>query len=134
MVDRVFLDANVLFSAAYRPNAGLARLWELAEVRLLSSEYALAEAEHNLDSAEKRSRLAELRRSLEVVSAVARPDPSVPKRVQLPEKDWPILAAAIHAGATHLLTGDIRDFGPLFEQTVSGVLILRPSACLRQKD
>ena len=100
----------------------------------MSSEYALAEAELNLHSAEQRSRLAELRGSLEVVSAVTALDPSVPKDVQLPEKDWPILAAAIHAGATHLLTGDIRDFGPLFGRTVSGVLILRPSVYLRQKD
>jgi uncharacterized protein len=30
-VDRVFLDANVLFSAAYRKDAGLQRLWRLAE-------------------------------------------------------------------------------------------------------
>jgi hypothetical protein len=28
-LDRVFLDANVLFSAAYMENSGLARLWQL---------------------------------------------------------------------------------------------------------
>jgi hypothetical protein len=27
-VDRVFLDANILFSAAYRPNAGLRLIWD----------------------------------------------------------------------------------------------------------
>jgi predicted nucleic acid-binding protein len=133
VADRVFLDANVLFSAAYRRNAGLARLWERVEVRLLSSEYALAEAELNLGSAEQRSRLAELRRSLEVVPAVAL-DTSLPEGIELPEKDRPILAAAIHAGATHLLTGDIRDFGSLFGRTVSGVLILRPSAYVRRRE
>jgi hypothetical protein len=28
-MDRVFLDANVLFAAAWRPKATLERLWEL---------------------------------------------------------------------------------------------------------
>jgi len=28
-MDRLFLDAHVLFSAAYRPNAGLLKLWKL---------------------------------------------------------------------------------------------------------
>lgn len=27
-MDKLFLDANILFSAAYRSNAGLLRLWE----------------------------------------------------------------------------------------------------------
>jgi hypothetical protein len=30
-MDRWFLDANVLFSAAYRSEAGLLRLWQLKE-------------------------------------------------------------------------------------------------------
>jgi len=28
-MDRLFLDANVLFSAVYRPNPGLLKLWKL---------------------------------------------------------------------------------------------------------
>ena len=48
-MDRLFLDANVLFSAAYRPSAGLLIFWKLAGVQLLSSRYAVAEALANLD-------------------------------------------------------------------------------------
>ena len=30
-MDKLFLDANILFSAAYRANAGLLRLWGSVE-------------------------------------------------------------------------------------------------------
>jgi hypothetical protein len=43
-LDRIFLDANVLFSAAYLENSGLGRLWQLEGVELLSSAYAVEEA------------------------------------------------------------------------------------------
>ena len=43
-MDVVFLDANVLFSAAYRSEAGLQRLWDLKGVELVSSMYAVEEA------------------------------------------------------------------------------------------
>jgi hypothetical protein len=35
--------------------------------------------------------------------------------VPLPEKDRPILEAAMHCSAPHLLTGDIKDFGPFMD-------------------
>jgi uncharacterized protein len=47
-MDRLFLDANVLFSAAYRPDAGLLQLWKLEDVALCSSHYAAEEARLNL--------------------------------------------------------------------------------------
>ena len=43
-MDRVFLDANVLVSAALEPDARLRALWELAEVRLLASPHVVEEA------------------------------------------------------------------------------------------
>jgi hypothetical protein len=43
-MDRVFLDANVLFSAAYREGAGLLKLWKLGRAELITSEYAADEA------------------------------------------------------------------------------------------
>lgn len=48
-MDRLFLDANILFSAAYRPDAGLRRLWEVPNVELVTSAYAGEEARRNLD-------------------------------------------------------------------------------------
>lgn len=45
---RVFLDANVLFSAAYREGNGILRLWELSGIHLVTSSYAVEEAERNI--------------------------------------------------------------------------------------
>jgi uncharacterized protein len=54
-----------------------------------------------------------------------------PAGVNLPDKDQPILQAAIVAGATHLLTGDLKHFGQYYGRTFSGVLILPPSQYLQ---
>jgi hypothetical protein len=59
-MDRLFLDANVLFSAAYRPDAGLLRLWKLKNVVLCSSRYALEEARINLAEEAQQTRLTAL--------------------------------------------------------------------------
>ncbi len=56
----MFLDANVLFSAAYRERSGLRRLWELERVQLVTSGYAAAEAHRNLSEGEPRMRLESL--------------------------------------------------------------------------
>src|SRR5271166_6516403 len=96
--DRLFLDANVLFSAAYRPDAGVARLWTLKQVELITSTYAAAEARVNLPEDDQRERLAKLLDRVRIVTGAA----PVPADVWLPEKDQPILQAAIHARATHL--------------------------------
>jgi predicted nucleic acid-binding protein len=127
---RVFLDANCLFSAAYREEAGIIRLWELDDVELMTSAYALEEARRNLSRQEQRQRLDKLTRSVKVI-AVHTPDLSLPEQILLPEKDRPILLAAVHSGATHLLTGDNRHFGRYYEQVVEGVLILPPAEFLR---
>lgn len=128
---RVFLDANVLFSAAWREDAGLLRLWRRADARLITSSYAVDEASRNLETAAQRERLFRLTASMELVHGDASGDlPDLPKGVSLPEKDCPILVAAVRARATHLLTGDARHFGRLYNRTVGGVLILRPSEFL----
>jgi len=49
-VNRVFLDANVLLSAAWQSAAALQRLWRLDGVQLLSSGHAVEEARRNLDT------------------------------------------------------------------------------------
>jgi predicted nucleic acid-binding protein len=102
-VDRVFLDANILFSAAMRPKAGLLRLWALEDVTLITSDYAIEEARRNLELPAQKARLTRLLRKIEIV---AFRHFTLPRGVTLPAKDRPILLAAIDAGATHLLTGD----------------------------
>ncbi len=128
-VDRVFLDANVLFSAAYRAGSSLERLWKTeSTVVLLSSPYALEEARRNLERADARARLEMLTAALEIVPDIA--SGSVPRGVSLPEKDLPILFAAIAAGATHLLTGDRAHFGVYYGRRIVRVLIQRPGDVL----
>jgi len=61
-MDRLFLDANILFSAAYRAKAGLLVFWKLKSVVLCSSRYAVEEARINLDEEAQRRRLDELSR------------------------------------------------------------------------
>jgi len=126
-VDRVFLDANVLFSAAYRPTSRLRELWRRPDVELLTSAYAMEEALRNLDSGEQRQSLRKLLESLTVVGET----PERALRVELVAKDRPILAAAIAARATYLLTGDLRDFGRFLGQSVEGVRIVQPAEYLR---
>ena len=124
-MDRIFLDANVLFSTAYRELSGLIEIWHLKGVRLLSSSYAIEEARRNLAAAEQRERLQHLVESLEIVEALQ-------ARIQttLPEKDQPILAAAVAGRATHLITGDVKHFGEFFGKTLAGVMVLLPAAYL----
>lgn len=129
-MDRLFLDANVLFSAAYLPEAGLLRIWKLKDVVLCSSRYALAEADVNLDNDDQRRRLAALCAKLEFFEA---PPRELPRGIVLPEKDIPILLAAIEARATHLLTGDVRDFGRCFGKKIAGVRIVLPGEYLRMR-
>jgi hypothetical protein len=54
------------------------------------------------------------------------PEDALPAAVRLRAKDLPILAAAAAARATHLITGDRRDFGAHFGKRLAGMLILPP--------
>jgi len=122
-VDRLFLRANVLFSAAYREDSGLLRFWKLEHAELITSAYALEEAHRNLDTEEQRGRLEALIRDIRVApeSAVELPD-----GIELAAKDIPILRAAVGAEASHLITGDRRDFGRHFGKTLAGVVVMPP--------
>jgi predicted nucleic acid-binding protein len=128
-VDRLFLDANVLFSAAYRDRAGLLRFWELPDVQLITSSYAMEEARANLDAGLRRTRLDGLAKGLSILARAPRDRP-LPEAPGLPAKDRPILLAAIEGGASHLVTGDIAYFGRWMGKVVHGVKIVRPAAYL----
>ena len=128
---RLFLDANVLFTAAHNPEgkaALLFRLGQLELVQLLSSAYAIEEARRNL----ARKFPACLDRFEALVGGLgsvaerlpgAGLDPASP--AGLPEKDWPIYRAAHACQADALITGDLRDFGPLMNapERCGGLLI-----------
>lgn len=131
-MDRLFLDANVLFSAAYRTDSGARALWRLSEVQRVTSEYAAEEARRNLETPARRRELDALLARVEVapndVSDFAE-GPAAPVRA----KDRPIVRAAARAGATHLITGDRRDFGAWFGKTLEGTRVLTPGDCLRAR-
>jgi len=118
---RVFLDANILFTAAYSPDGLSALLIELGAagcVTLLTSPLAIAEAERNLE-AKRPAALSTLRGSLAVVRVVREPATADVERLTPPElasKDRPLLGAAIAAQATHFVTGDVADFGRFMDQ------------------
>jgi uncharacterized protein len=129
-MERLFLDANVLFSVAYRPAAGLLQLWNLRDVTLCSSRYALEEARINLTEEDQRRRLTKLSEKVQLFEAARR---ELPRGISLPEKDAPIILAAMEARCTHLLTGDVRHFGPYFGKKIEGVAIVLPGEYLRTR-
>ena len=130
-MDVLFLDANVLFSAAYLAETRLRELWTLPDVELVTSAYAWEEAQRNLPRLEQQKRLTALASGVRMVQE--RGTWGLPPDVILPEKDRPILAAAILSGATHLITGDATHFGVWYGQRISGVLVLKPAAYLQTR-
>ena len=132
-MDRVFLDANVLFSAAYKANSRLRQLWDTPGVQLVSSEYAIEEARRNLELVRP-----DAPRRLESLLAQVTVLPDSPTRlrlqVELPDKDKPVLTVTVRARATQLLTGDVTHFGHLFGETVHGVQIMTPAQYLRRRE
>lgn len=127
---RVFLDDNVLFSAAYRPNSRLSGIWSVPNVELVTSLYAVEEARRNLQARYPAS-LATLNKLLSSVRVVPEPTMSeLPDGIELVDKDVPVLLAAIGSGCTHLLTGDARHFGDLYGKHISGVLVQTPAQFL----
>ena len=121
-IDRVFLDANILFSIGYG-SPGLDRLAELAQkgkCLLLASGFVIEEARRNLYNAVQLKRLDDL---LTHVQIVLEADASITCPIDLIEKDRPVLMAAISAKADFLLTGDKAHFGKYFGQAIGGVKI-----------
>jgi predicted nucleic acid-binding protein len=127
---RIFLDANILFSAAQthsRMRAFLEVLFDQAEC--LTNAYAVEEARRNLELKfpEGLKALERLAGQCEMVSQLA-----TDLDVELPLKDMPILGGAIAGRATHLLTGDEKDFGKFWGKTVQGVRIVSPKMLVQE--
>ena len=119
---RVFLDANVLFSAA-NPGSNIAKLIDLLiqTHQAVTSDLAHEEARRNITL--KRHAWSdpfnELMKQIGLAPSVIFPLP-----VSLNEKDLPLLCAAIHANCSYFVTGDKRDFGHLYTQTIHNTKII----------
>lgn len=127
---RVFLDANILFSAA-RSEGAIRRLLALAEAaghELWADVYVFEEARRNL-SAKSPDGIAVLDAIAGRIRIGGLPAAGLlqPAAMSLPEKDRPVLAAAIHHRCDVLVTGDRTHFGPFYGQRLQGVLILSPA-------
>ncbi|MFQ5680273.1 MAG: hypothetical protein ACE5HP_12550, partial [Gemmatimonadota bacterium] len=107
------------------------RLWGLEGATLVTSAYAIEEARRNLRWPAQRKRLERRVAGLGEVLATV-PDRPLPRGVALPEKDCPILLAALHARATHLLTGDVTHFGRFLGREIEGLRILTPGRYLAE--
>lgn len=130
---RLFLDANVLFTAAHNPDGKSALIiafegkdtWDVC-----TSAFAAEEARRNLAAkypgAEKR--LEVLLASMTIVSE----QPDAPCPDKLDQKDRPIFCAAYACHATHLLTGDIVHFAPFMNKPKKtfGITIQTPAQFL----
>lgn len=123
---RLFLDANVLFTAAHNPRGKAALVCELGHAgfwQLATSAYALEEARRNL-ARKYPDRLAHLEELAQGIRLVA-DNGDTPCPEPLPAKDCPIFRAAHACGADILLTGDVRDFGFLMNDPdmASGMMV-----------
>jgi uncharacterized protein len=121
---RVFLDANILFSGA-QPHSRMRAFLEILfpKDECLINAYAVEEARRNLEL-----KFPESLRSLESLVDQCELVPHLVTEIKLalPLKDLPIFGGAVAGGATHLLTGDERDFGAYFGKTIQGVKIVSP--------
>jgi len=132
---KLFLDANVLFTAAHRASGKSAFIIEKAREGLweaVTCDLAVEEARRNLE-AKYPSALAsldELLKSVRLVPTIA--GSQCP--IDLPKKDIPIFLSAWRSGATHLLTGDLRDFGRFMNQPKkTGDVIIQTVAAFLEK-
>ena len=126
---RIFLDANVLFSACLRERSRQYAFFALARAgrcRLVTSAHASEEARRNL-ARKVPGRLPVLAILLRLVELSPDPPSNLlawSESLGLPAKDAPILAAAVIARANLLVAGDRRHFGGLYGQVLDGVRVV----------
>jgi predicted nucleic acid-binding protein len=127
---RIFLDANILFSGALPQSRMRAFLDFLGrECECLTNSYAVEEARRNLERKFPAAlkHLEPLVRKCELIPAV-----KTDLSVKLAAKDLPILGGAVAGQAKYLLTGDEKDFGRFFGETIEGVKVVSPKMLVEE--
>jgi hypothetical protein len=127
---RIFLDANILFSAAKSDGAirQLLTMLHDGDHVCCVDAYVVEEARRNIllktDAAP--SDLEGILRLCEVSAGAVQRDAADVNLAWLPEKDRPVLAAAIRLRCDALVTGDRRHFGAGYGKRFGGVLLCSP--------
>ena len=128
---RIFLDANILFSASQSAGA-IRQLTQALQADghvLVADEYVATEARRNIAgkaSALSQVYLQNLLSQVEI-STAHYPANAHAAVSWLPEKDRPVLMAAIALRCDALVTGDRTHFGAGYGQTFDGVTIYAPA-------
>ena len=126
---RIFLDANVLFSAA-RADGAIRQLLRELQARkhiLVAGPLVIIEARRNLENKANAAALPWLASMLLAMETSASEPRLVAADVEwLVEKDRHVLRAAIQMRCDVLVTGDVTHFGAGYGRTFDGVKILSP--------
>ncbi len=128
---RIFLDANVLFSAARSAGAIRQLVYALhaSGHALVADAYVAVEARRNVAAKEGSDAMDYLQALLGQieVSAVQYPPLEQASVLGLPAKDQPVLVAAMALKCNALVTGDRTHFGAGYGKTFDGVTIYSPT-------
>jgi uncharacterized protein len=132
---RVFLDANILFSAAKSDGAvrELLRLLLDSGHECWGDDYVVIEARRNLTAKAPDALIAfeALLKRLHISPAQV-PGPELKLVNWLPEKNRTALAAAMRFRCDALVTGDRTHFSPGYGKLFSGVTIYSPRSLAEQ--
>ena len=121
---RIFLDANILFSAALK-GSQIHRLVDrlIRDHEVISSSYAHEEALRNIHL-KRNFWLPDFSFLIQQVKIIQSVDGELP--VNIAEQDRPILFTALKSNCNLLLTGDFKDFGHLMEKPIGSLIIVSP--------
>jgi hypothetical protein len=127
---RIFLDANILFSGA-KSDGAIRRLIGFllgAGHECQADAFVCDEARRNL-LVKAPDSIAAFEDLLSRITVSVVPATRLESEWSgvLPDKDRPVLAAAIRLHCDYLVTGDRIHFGPLYGEEIEGVRVCSPS-------
>ena len=116
-MDKLFLDANILFTATYSNTGASWAIFELAKkkkLKIVSSLYAVTEAQKNIITKAGEGFLVTFFKLVSILSTVDKSMPSAAEVLKFSEfiiaKDVPILASSFEQKVNFLITLDQKDF------------------------
>ena len=121
---RIFLDANILFSAA-DPVSATRRVLEalLEHGEAVTSPHAVEEAGRNLEIKRPQC-VADFKKLLERLHTTHAFADLTDSHIPFSKEDIAVLGSAIGTRCTHFWTGDKCHFNKLYGKTVEGVMIV----------